>query len=496
MRLSDLSRFRQIVIQIHDNPDADAVGSGYALYRYFKRDGRDVRLIYGGRNVISKSNMKLLLQELDIPLEYVTELAPPELLLTVDCQHGQGNVQHFDAENIAMIDHHSTGKLSDDMAEIRSHLVSCASICYSMLKDAGYDANDDTDIATALYYGLYMDSNQLSEISHPIDRDMIDFLQYDKQLISRLKYANFSISELETAGIAITRSNYIEKYRTAIVSSEPCDPNILGVIGDFVIQVDSIDVCMIYNECQGGYKLSVRSCALDVAANELAAFITKGVGNGGGHFNKAGGFISAADLSATGTDIEQHLHERMNEYCNGYDVVRYTDECSDIDSYVRYRKRPCEYGYVKTTDLYEVGTELKIRTLEGDVFVTCEEDVYIMIGMRGEVYPSSEKVFSERYNATAEPFSKEFEYAPTVIRNADGYVCELMPYAKKCISGEGAVVYARPVEKYTKVFTKWQYETYMSGMAGDMLCRSEGDIKDVYIVNRSIFDMTYEKADK
>lgn len=78
---------------------------------------------------ITKSNIILLLDSMNIPAENVTELDyVPELLLTVDCQYGEGNVQKFDAENIAMIDHHNTGRLSDDMSEIRSHLVSCCTI--------------------------------------------------------------------------------------------------------------------------------------------------------------------------------------------------------------------------------------------------------------------------------------------------------------------------------------------------------------------------------
>ena len=129
MKLCDLERFNRIVVQIHNDPDADAVGSGYAIYSYFKEKGKSVRLVYGGRNPINKSNMKMLISELNIPVEYVKELEPPELLITVDCQYGQGNVEPFEAENIAMIDHHSTGRLTDDMCEIRSNLVSCATVC-------------------------------------------------------------------------------------------------------------------------------------------------------------------------------------------------------------------------------------------------------------------------------------------------------------------------------------------------------------------------------
>ncbi len=494
MRLSDLDKFSQIVIQIHDNPDADAVGSGYAVYRYFAEKGKDVRLVYGGRNEVSKSNMKLMLSELEIPLEHVRELSAPELLLTVDCQHGEGNVQLFEAQNIAMIDHHSTGKASDGMAEIRSHLVSCSTICYDMLKAEGFDVNSDIRIATALYYGLFMDSNQLSEINHPIDRDMIDFLRYDKQLISRMKFANFSISELETAGIAITNNNYIEKYRCAIVKAEPCDPNILGVIGDFVIQVDSIDVCLIYNECAGGHKISVRSCALDATANELAAFLTKDIGNGGGHIDKAGGYISTAKFAQFYPESypEEYFRNKMREYFECYDVIRYTDGCQCRDELKRYRKLAGEFGFVPSTEMFPAGTKCKIRTLEGDVYISACEDIYIVIGSRGEVYPVAKDVFATKYTPSGKMFTKRFEYNPSIINLDENSSYDLMPMALGCTSIAGAEILAKPLTKYTKVFTRWDYESYMAGAAGDMLCYSVRDDRDVYIIRQDVFDGIYE----
>ena len=139
MTLRTLHKYDDIIIQIHDNPDADAVGSGYAIYRYFLSIGKNVRLVYSGRNKITKSNILLMISSLEIPLEYVTELTKTELLITVDCQYGEGNVTKFEAENVAMIDHHSTSRKSDEMCEIRSNLISCATICYAMLTETGFD---------------------------------------------------------------------------------------------------------------------------------------------------------------------------------------------------------------------------------------------------------------------------------------------------------------------------------------------------------------------
>ena len=495
MKLADLEKYNQIVVQLHDNPDADAVGSGYAIYRYFQEKGKEVRLVYGGRLPVSKSNMRLFISKLAIPVEHVEALNNPELLITVDGQYGQGNVQQFEAQNIAMIDHHNTGKESDAMAEIRGYLVSCATVCYALLKEAGFDVNKDKKIATALYYGLFMDSNQLAEIRHPYDRDMVDFLQYDRGLVTRLQHANLNLEEFETAGIAILRHNYVEKHRAAVINSRACDPNILGLIGDLALQVDCIDVVIVYSEYPNGYKLSVRSCLTEVAANELAAYLTEEIGDGGGHLDKAGGFISAAKFGTTYPDrsIEAYFFRRLDKYFESFDVIRCEEGHSHPEELEIYTKKAGIYGCVKLTDLFLPGTECKIRTLEGDVRVTSTEELYIMIGYQGEAYPVEENVLRNRYELLEATYEKQFEYPPTVINLQENKSYDLMPVAKQCSAASGARILARPLLKPTKVFNRWNYEGYMSGKPGDMLCYSETDIQDVYIIRKEIFQNTYQR---
>ncbi len=495
MKLNTLEKFSEIVVQVHDNPDADAVASGFAIYTYFKERGKKVRLIYGGRNKITKSNMRLMVDTLHIPIEHVKEMDKVELLVTVDCQYGEGNVTRFEAENIAMIDHHHTGKESDDMAEVRSHIVSCATVCYDMLNDEGYDVNDNEELATALYYGLFMDSNELSEIRHPLERDMLDDLKINGALINRYTHANFTLDEMETAGIAMLRYNYDENKRLAVIKSKPCDPNVLGIIGDFVLQVDTIDICIIFNECLGGFKLSVRSCIPDVTANDLVKFVVGEVGNGGGHLDKAGGFINQSKFVELYDDmsIDAYIFERVEKYYDTFDVYR-TEQGVDIsDGFEVYIKKAIECGYVKSADLCPIGTELRIRTFEGDVVVVADEDIYLMIGYLGEVYPISKEKFLEKYTPIDEVFKKDFQYTPTVRNTREGKSYTLMSYALKCIRKTEAKIYAKSLVKPTKVFPKWNYDKYMQGMEGDFICCSYGDTKDIYIVNREIFYETYEK---
>ena len=294
MKLRQLLKFHQIVVQCHDNPDADAIGSGYAVYRYLKSHGKDVRLVYAGNQGIRKSNLVMMVKELEIPIEHVlntTQEPTTELLVTVDCQYGEGNVTMYPAEHVAVIDHHRVSRKLPALSEVQSRLSSCASLVWQMLKEEGFDPNQDSGIATALYYGLYTDTGRLEEIYHEKDMELRDEARCDVGLITKLRNANISIEELETAGAALLRCDYNEQYRFAVVKSGPCDPNILGIIGDLVLEVDAIDVCLVFSILPNGVKLSVRSCLEEIKANELASKICMGIGSGGGHQVKAGGFL-------------------------------------------------------------------------------------------------------------------------------------------------------------------------------------------------------------
>lgn len=319
MKLIDLEKYPAITIQCHDNPDADTIASGYALYRYYKSKGIHVRLLYSGANTITKSNLLIFIQELHIPIEY---LAPEYIervsgvLLTVDCQYGCGNVTRIPADAVAVIDHHPQENLALENFTIESDLGSCATLVWRMLLEACFDVSRFSDISMALYYGLYSDTNQFSELFATMDLEMRNSLQYDKALLNRLRSSNISLAELEIAGVAMLRYYYDEDYRFGVIKAQPCDPNILGLISDFLLQVDAIDTCVVFNEINEGFKFSVRSSTAEVDASVLAQFLAEGVGTGGGKVDKAGGFISHRMYSQKTSfrNSESFFRERMRDF--------------------------------------------------------------------------------------------------------------------------------------------------------------------------------------
>lgn len=316
MRLRDLLKYDNIVIQCHDNPDADAIGSGFAVYSYLKNMGKESRIIYSGINKIHKINLRHMVETLDVPIEYIknTEKIQPQLLIMVDCQYGEGNVTKFDAENIAVIDHHQ-GNGNDELREIRCDCGSCCSILYNMLIDENYPLDEDINLSTALYYGLYMDTNGFMECRHASEREMIDNLNIREDAINKFINSNFTLEEIQIAGNALNNMKYNLEYGYAIIYAQQCDPNLLGFLSDLVLKTDKIDSCVAYSEQDGGYKISVRNCNKDITALKIAEYIVEGAGDSGGHINKSGGFIYNSYFTLNREiNIEDYIDKRIKAF--------------------------------------------------------------------------------------------------------------------------------------------------------------------------------------
>lgn len=509
MKLSALLKYNSIVIQCHDNPDADAICSGYVLYRYFFKHGKKVRLIYSGNFKITKSNLVFLINELHIPIEFVSNLkSKPELLLLTDCQYGEGNVKKFPAKEVAVIDHHQVYGTLPKLNEVRSNLGSCCSVIWNLIKIEDEDSSIDIDenIATALYYGLYSDTNAFSEMSHPLDRDMIEALDYNKNLIMKLKNMNLTLKEAKIAGVAMLGVEYHAENKYAILRTDPCDPNILGLIGDFIVAVDNIDVCLVYSVLSFGVKFSIRSCSNETRADELATFLAKKIGSGGGHTEKAGGilkneliikqypdYIEIDDDSARHS-ISNIIRERMADYFENAEIIYANDTTLVLSNMSKYERSPITLSYIDPHELVPTGNMAIIRTLDGDANIEIKNNTILILDSNGSVKVITAEKFNSSFKKTRKEFKFNSDYMPS-IKNADtGKSFSLLPLAKSCESTGDIKIYAKKLTKTTKLFSFWDSEKYMIGQKGDYLAVSQDDIHDIFIVEKNIFKKTYKSV--
>ncbi len=407
-----------------------------------------------------------------------------------------------------VIDHHpvKNPEKLPALHEVRSSYGACATVVWQMLLQAGYDVNRNRKLSTALYYGLYMDTGRLQEISHPMDKNMREALKIDESAFTLFRNSNLSLDELKIVSRALERVDYREAYRYAIVESEPCDPNILGIISDTLLEVDIIDTCIVYSVLSGRVKLSIRSCTKETRANELGEAAAEGLGAAGGHHFKSGGFLDEDHLAEAyakehngekppvlGDWVHEVLNRRMEAYFRDQEIIR-TDSCEVALSDMQlYRKNRVSIGYVKAEEVFAAGTDVRIRMLEGDVDITICEGIWIMIGIDHEIYPSRREYVREKYDLTEDTYLFEGEYSPTVHNKLTGEQMPLIPHARCCAAKETSYVYARELSCRTKVFTEWDKEQYMLGLPGDYLAVSKENPKDMYIVKRKVFERLYTK---
>ena len=76
----------------------------------------------------------------------------------------------------------------------------------------------------------------------------------------------------------------------------------------------------------------------------------------------------------------------------------------------------------------------------------------------------------------------------------DNTTCQITEFAGSCVTTDRAKIYAKPLDKTTKIFTAWDEERYMLGKTGDYLAVRVDDAHDIYAVEKNIFALTYEKA--
>ena len=283
-----------IVIQMHDNPDADCIGAAYGIEKLLNKFGLDAIIVYGGKR-ISKPNLVKFVDYLKMKPKFYTELEVTKFdnLITVDCQYGQGNVSKIEALNIYCIDHHNQDSFFEFVEyDIRREYIASCSLIYKYL--IHYEVELDERLATALFYGIQMDSNEFRDTLTESDIEAREGLSRicDRGFLKKVKYENLSSHDVDIIQkVLASIENDLDLPNIVISGVAECDQNLLGVISDYVLGISGITISVIYTDLKDSWRFSVRSVEDNVSAYFIIQSSTKTIGNGGGHTDKAGGVI-------------------------------------------------------------------------------------------------------------------------------------------------------------------------------------------------------------
>jgi nanoRNase/pAp phosphatase (c-di-AMP/oligoRNAs hydrolase) len=257
-----------------------------------------------------------MLELFKVPIIQASEaatLGEEDWAVLVDTQKGNSNTTDLATDEVAVIDHHEyNGDMGYRFIDVRPEVGSCSAI----IADWFFENNIEPPrfVATALLYGIFMDTDNLTRGVSDFDIDMFYRLYRlsDINLIVELKGNELSLSDLDL---------YAEAFKTVEIYDELAflrlmnvNDSLLGAAGDVVISVAGVHIVVAYAVRSNGIKLSVRSTNEKIKANNLVRYIVEGCGVGGGHNNMAGGFIPNEKLSQLRV-LDTFLKHRAIAYC-------------------------------------------------------------------------------------------------------------------------------------------------------------------------------------
>ena len=310
-RLLAVIKKPHVYIQTHNYPDQDALASAFGLQEILRYKGIASTICYQGQ--IDKSNTITMTETLGIELYDVDDLpiqAEDEIIL-VDGQKGNVNLEEQVGEEIACIDHHPEQDTSSYRFYDIRKVGACATIIGEYFLENQIPVSET--VATALVYGIKMDTANLMRQTTDVDVDMFCTM-YKKASIEKIRLFeshSLILTDLDAYRQAL-KDLKIYGYNIGIANvGEGCSEAMMGTLSDFIMSLEEVDFSVVYSYRAGGLKLSVRSELKRADAGEIVRKALEGYpGGGGGHAGMAGGFV--AKLTAgQAEEVEYVITERI-----------------------------------------------------------------------------------------------------------------------------------------------------------------------------------------
>lgn len=291
--LTDLLRQApdEVFLQPHNVPDPDAIASSYGLQFLLRERGIDSVIVY--EHEIEKANSLTLLELFGIemkPAKDVATLGEEDWAVLVDAQKGNSNITDLATDEVAAIDHHEyQGNKGYRFEDVRPQVGACSSIIAEYFFEN--NVNPPSNVATALLYGIFMDTDNLTRGISPFDIDMFYKLysHADVSFINTLKGSQISRRDLDLYADAFHTVEVYEEL--GFLRLESVNDSLLGTASDIVLTVAGVNIVVAYSIRENGTKFSTRSLSPAVKANTLIRYILRDIGFGGGHETMAGGFL-------------------------------------------------------------------------------------------------------------------------------------------------------------------------------------------------------------
>jgi nanoRNase/pAp phosphatase (c-di-AMP/oligoRNAs hydrolase) len=311
--LSVLERPGPLVILPHDNPDPDALASAATL-RYIAKTlaKKDAAIALGG--FVGRAENRAMLRYLNIPLVPISDLpmsSADTIIAMVDTQPGRRNNSLPDGAKAAIvIDHHPQYISTEGIpfADMRDGYGATSTILTEYLMDIRL--RPDTKIATALFYGIMAETQDLGREASDPDMAATHFLypHTNKRRLAKIENARVPREYFGAFRQAIQSAMIYERAIVSVLGLIRY-PDMVAEMADFLLRLDEVDWAAAIGKYEDFLYVSLRTTNRDVNAGEILQRVL-GSDHAGGHDMIAGGRI-ALPRGADWEEVAARLRGRL-----------------------------------------------------------------------------------------------------------------------------------------------------------------------------------------
>ncbi|MDY0266467.1 MAG: DHH family phosphoesterase [Methanimicrococcus sp.] len=311
-------RGKSLGIVLHDNPDPDAISSGFALTEITKKYDIKADILYDGK--VGHHENKAFINLLAIPM---IKISSPDvfdqydaLALVDNSIPTINNSVPADKPIGIIIDHHSYTDIepSADFVDVRTNVGASATILTKYLQQM--DVAVSKELATALLFGIRTDTNDFRRNTTSSDFAAASFLHplSDHDLLTQVETPSMSVETLDILSEAIRQR---EVYGTIVLSNVGTIRNrdTLPQAADYLLSMEGISTVVVFGIMDDSIYVSARNDDIRV---HLGDVMREAFGeNAGGHPTAAGAkiplgvFSSAKDKQTLQKLVEESIIKRF-----------------------------------------------------------------------------------------------------------------------------------------------------------------------------------------
>src|SRR3989449_2369260 len=311
--LGALDRPGPLVILPHDNPDPDALASAAAIkYMLLTLARKEAQIALGG--IVGRAENRAMLTYLNITLVPVSELPfdGDSAVVLVDTQPGRSN--NSLPEGVvpaAVIDHHPAYGDYPGVAflDLRDQYGATSTIVTEYLRES--KLVPEAKIATALFYGIAAETQDLGREATPADIDASHFLYpyANKRRLAKIENARVPREYFRVFREAIDRAVLFDRVVVSMLG-EVRYPDMVAEVADFLLRLDQVEWAAAIGMFNGCLHCSVRTIDREVNAGDLLQRVL-GSKSAGGHDQIAGGRIPVPEDPAARERIASTVRQRF-----------------------------------------------------------------------------------------------------------------------------------------------------------------------------------------